>query len=215
MEELQASVARITRLKNWLTENTFTSDLSVIQSAEHMQVADEIAEKSITLVRDQNKYLPIKLDADKRIAVIIPVPQDLTPADTSSYIQPKLAESIREFHTQTDEFKIPYAPNEEDISVTLKRVRGYDLIVVGTINAYAEEKQAEFVRQLLGMGKPVIVVAMRLPYDLAAFPQASTFVCTYSILEPSMRAAARALFGFGEMTGQLPVSIPGLSEAGT
>ncbi len=214
MNELQASVARIARLKKWLKENASTPDLSVIQSAAHMQIANEIAEKSITLVRDQNKYLPIKLDGDKRIAVIIPVPQDLTPADTSSYIQPKLAESIREFHRQTDEFKIPYAPSEQDVAAALKRVHGYDLIVVGTINAYAEEKQAEFVRQLLEMGKPVIVVAMRLPYDLAAFPQASTFVCTYSILEPSMRAAARALFGYGEMTGQLPVSIPGLAEAG-
>ena len=213
MTELQASVARITHLKNWLAENASTPDLSVIQSPEHMQVANEIAEKSITLVRDQNNYLPIKLDEDKRIAVIIPVPQDLTPADTSSYIQPKLVNAIREYHKQTDEFKIPYAPSQEDVAATLKHVHGYDLIVVGTINAYAEGKQAEFVRQLLGMGKPVIVVAMRLPYDLAAFPQASTFVCTYSILEPSMRAAARALFGFGEMTGQLPVSIPGLAEA--
>ncbi len=215
MDELQASVARIARLKNWLKENESRPDLSVIQSTAHMQFADEIAEKSITLVRDQNKYLPIKLDEDKRIAVIIPVPQDLTPADTSSYIQPQLAESIREFHKQTDEFKIPYAPSDEDIAVTLKCVHNYDLIVVGTINAYAEEKQAEFVRQLLEIGKPVIVVAMRLPYDLAAFPQASTFVCTYSILEPSMRAAACALFGYREMTGQLPVSIPGLAEAGT
>ncbi|MBI3151419.1 MAG: glycoside hydrolase family 3 C-terminal domain-containing protein [Chloroflexi bacterium] len=214
MDELQTSVARITRLKNWLSENSSKPDLSVIQSTEHMQVANEIAEKSITLVRDDRRYLPIKLDADKRIAVIIPVPQDLTPADTSSYIQPKLAESIRVYHAQTDEFKIPYAPNDGDIAAALKRVREHDLIVMGTINAYAEEKQAEFVRQLLQTGKPVIVIAMRLPYDLAAFPQASTFVCTYGILEPSMRAVAKALFGYGEMTGQLPVSIPGLVEAG-
>ena len=52
--------------------------------------------------------------------------------------------------------------------------------------------------------------ATRLPYDLAAFPQASICVCTYGILEPFMRAAAKAIFGFGEMTGRLPVSIPGL-----
>ena len=178
-----------------------------------MQVANEIAEKSITLVRDEKKYLPIKLEADKRIAVILPVPQDLTPADTSSYIQPKLAESIHAYHAQTDEFKISLAPSEQETIELLEKVRGYDLVVMGTINAYAEEKQAEFVRQLLQMDKPVIIIALRLPYDLAAFPQASTFVCTYSILEPSMRAAAKAIFGFGEMTGRLPVSIPGLVEA--
>lgn len=209
-KNLQASVDRIMRLKNWLIENATSPDLSVIQCAKHMQVANEIAEKSITLVRDEKKYLPIKLESEKRIAVIIPIPQDLTPADTSSYIQPKLAESIREYHTQTDEFKIPYAPSEQDASKVLEQVRGYDLIVMGTINAYAEKKQAEFVRQLLQMRKPVIIIAMRLPYDLAMFPQASTYVCTYSILEPSMRAAAKAVFGHSEMTGRLPVSIPGL-----
>jgi beta-N-acetylhexosaminidase len=209
-EKLQASVDRITQLKDWLVEHATSPDLSVIQSVEHMQVANEIAEKSITLVRDEKKYLPIKLESGKRIAVIIPVPQDLTPADTSSYIQPKLAESIREYHVQTDEFKIPYTPSEQDTSKVLEQVREYDLIVMGTINAYAEEKQAEFVRQLLKLDKPVINIALRLPYDLAAFPGASTYVCTYSILEPSMRAAAKAVFGHSEMTGRLPVSIPGL-----
>jgi beta-N-acetylhexosaminidase len=208
--ELQASVDRISRLKNWIAEHGTSPDLSVIQCAEHMQVANEIAEKSITLVRDEKKYLPIKLDSIKRIAVVIPVPQDLTPADTSSYIQPKLAEAIRAYHAQTDEFKISFAPDEQETASVLSLVSGYDLIVVGTINAYSQEKQAEFVRQVLKTDKPVIIVAMRLPYDLASFPQASTYMCTYSILEPSMRAAAKAMFGLGEMTGRLPVSIPGL-----
>ncbi len=92
----------------------------------------------------------------------------------------------------------------------MEHVRNYDLIVMGTINAFAEDKQAELVRQLLRLDKPVIVIALRLPYDLAAFPEAPAFLCTYSILEPSMHAAARALFGLTRMTGQLPVSVPGM-----
>ena len=140
MSDLQASVERISRLKNWLTENSTSPDLNVIQCAEHMQVANEIAESSITLVRDEKKYLPVKLDVGKRIAVIIPLPQDLTPADTSSYIQPKLAESIRKYHSQVDEFKIPLAPDEQEISSVLEQVRNHDLIVVGTINAICREK---------------------------------------------------------------------------
>lgn len=203
---LQASVDRIVRLKDWLAENRTTPDLSVIRCARHL----EIAEKSITVVRDEQKQLPVRLEADKRIAVIIPVSQDLTPADTSSYIQPKLAESIRMYHARTDEFEIPYAPDEQEAASVLEKIRGYDLVVMGTINACTEERQAGFVRRLLQTGRPVIVIAMRLPYDLAAFPQASTFLCTYSILEPSMWAVAKAVFGYGEMKGRLPVSIPGL-----
>ena len=213
-DELQVSVARISRLKKWLSDHSTSQDLSVIRSAEHMQIANEIAEKSITLVRDHQKYLPLKLEADQRIAVIVPFPRDLTPADTSSYVQPKLAESIRAYHARVDEFVIPYSPGAEVASSVLARVGEYDAIVAGTINAYAEENQANFVREILKMGKPAIIVAMRLPYDLTCFPHAPTFICTYSILEPSMRAVAKALFGLGEMKGRLPVSIPGLNEAG-
>lgn len=214
MDEMQASVTRITRLKAWISEHATRPDLSVIRSAEHLQVADEIAEGSITLVRDHTGILPLRLEEEKRIAVIVPTPQDLTPADTSSYVQPRLADFVRKHHARTDGFNISYSPDEQEVASMGERMRGYDIVIAGTINAYAEEKQAEFIRQLLQTGKPVIVVAMRLPYDLAAFPQASTFLCTYSILEPSMRAAAQVLFGFGEMKGRLPVSIPGLYEAG-
>lgn len=41
----------------------------------------------------------------------------------------------------------------------------------------------------------MVVVAMRLPYDLVSFEEVSAFICTYSILEPSMRALAKAIFG--------------------
>lgn len=213
MDELKMSVERIDRLRKWISGHSVSFDLSIIRSAEHMKVADEIAERSITLVRDRNRNLPINLDSGNRIAVVVPIPQDLTPADSSSYVQPKLAESIREYHARTDEFTIPYSPSDNEIASVFERVREHDVVVVGTINAYAEKNQASFVCELLKIGKPVIIVAMRLPYDLAAFPQASTFVCTYSILEPSMRAVAKAIFGRREMKGQLPVSIPGLKEA--
>jgi beta-N-acetylhexosaminidase len=55
---------------------------------------------------------------------------------------------------------------------------------------------------------------MRLPYDLTAFEEAPAFVCTYSILEPSMRAAASAMFGKSRFEGHLPVSIPNLYPIG-
>jgi beta-N-acetylhexosaminidase len=211
--ELEASLGRISRLKKWLADQPPAPDLSVIQSADHLKIADEIAERSITLVRDRVKLLPIHLASDKKIAVVIPLPQDLTPADTSSYVMPKLADSIRAYHPRVDEIRIPFAPSEQDRAVLRQKLRGYDLVVIGTINAYAQAEQAEFVREALRMNVPVIIVAMRLPYDLMAFPDASTFVCTYSILEPSMRAAAKALFGHSEMTGRLPVTIPGSDDA--
>jgi len=214
LAELDESLKRIQSLKQWIGSQPPAPDLSVIQCAEHMQVADEIAEKSITLVRDNANLLPIDLKPEQRIAVIVPTPEDLTPADTSSYVTPKLADSLREYHSRVDEFIISYKPDEKEIASVLEKVRDYDFIVIGTINAFNQEGQSELVCEIQKFNTPMIVVALRLPYDLVAFPEVSTYLCTYGILEPSMRALAKAVFGHGEMTGRLPVSIPGLYEAG-
>ncbi len=213
LDEIKASAQRIQSLKDWLAKKFSMPELSVIGCSEHQKVADEIAEASITLVRDQANLLPLHLEANQRIAVVIPKPQALTPADTSSYIAPALAHSLRAFHQYVDEFVIPYAPTESDISALLLHLKDYHHIVVGTLNAYTQTGQQTLVRETLKTGIPTIVVALRLPYDLAAFPEAPTYLCTYSILEPSMRALAKEVFGHGEIKGRLPVAIPGLYEA--
>ena len=213
VDEIHASANRIATLKDWISKHITSPDLSTIGCLEHQKVADEIAVQSITLVRDQDNLLPLHLNSDQRIAVVIPKPQDLTPADTSSYIVPALASSLRAYHQNLDEFIVPYAPAEKDISAVVQQLKQYDLIIVGTLNAYNQPGQQTLVQEILKTGIPTVVVALRLPYDLAAFPEAPTYVCTYSILEPSMRALAKAVFGHGEIKGHLPVAIPGLYEA--
>jgi beta-N-acetylhexosaminidase len=186
----------------------------VVGCAAHQAVAAEIAECSMTLVRDNANLLPLKLDPEQRIAAILPKPIDLTPADTSSYVTPGLGAALRRYHPNIDEFPLSYAPEVDEIANLLERLRKYDMLILGTLNAYASPSQAEFVRQALKLGIPSIVVALRLPYDLAVFPEANTYVCTYSILEPSMEALAKVLFGKIEFKGKLPVSIPDLYPLG-
>jgi beta-N-acetylhexosaminidase len=62
-----------------------------------------------------------------------------------------------------------------------------------------------------------VTVALRTPWDLAAYPEAGTHVCTYSILRESMDALAAALFGRttgAAFPGRLPVRIAGIAERG-
>ena len=56
------------------------------------------------------RQLPLRLTADERIVVIVPQPKDLTPADTSSYDKPALAEAIRAHHDRVDEIVMPIDP---------------------------------------------------------------------------------------------------------
>jgi beta-N-acetylhexosaminidase len=158
--------------------------------------------------------LPLRLRPEQRIAAIVPRPTDLTPADTSSYVTPTLAVALREQHPNVDEYRVSYAPDAEEIAQLAEQVRDHAVLIVGTLNACASPEQAELVRRLLRLNIPSVVAALRLPYDLAAFPAAQTYVCTYSVLEPSMQALAGALFGRIAFEGRLPVSIPGLYPAG-
>jgi beta-N-acetylhexosaminidase len=214
LEDMQMSIERILSLKQWLTDQSQNLELDTVGCDEHLQVADEIARRSITLIRDQTGLLPLRLSPEKKIAVVFPTPMDLTPADTSSYVLPVLGKALRLQHTHVDEFLISQTPSSMDICNLVGQLWKYDLIVIGTINAYNQTQQAILVREAIKTAIPTIVVALRLPYDLTAFPEAQTYICTYSILEPSMIALAKALFGKSGFSGCLPVSIPGLYPKG-
>ncbi len=211
---IQNSAARIVNLKGWLTRQAISHNLDVVGCAAHQAVADEIAERSVTLVQNAAHLIPLKLEPGQHVAVVVPQPLDLTPADTSSYIIPKLADAVRLYHPVVDEIIIPFNPNEEDIQNVFKRIADSDLVICGTINAFDSTGQALLVNKLVQNGKPVIVAALRMPYDLTVFPEIQTYLCTYSIQEPSMRALAGVLFGKIPPQGHLPVSIPGLHPTG-
>ncbi len=69
--EVMASAARVLALKRWLADRP-RPPLDVVGSAEHQALAAEIAARSVTLVRDDARRLPLRLRPDGRIAVIVP-----------------------------------------------------------------------------------------------------------------------------------------------
>jgi beta-N-acetylhexosaminidase len=210
---LLASARRVLALKEWLAGQA-TPDIDVVGSAGHRALADEIAGRSITLVRDEAHRLPLRLAPEARLAVVMPRPEDLTPADTSSYVTPTLAAAMRRYHPQVDEFVTTHRPTSEEIAAIRLRAQDYDLVIAGSINVHGNPEQAALVKALLEAEIPLIAVALRTPYDLAAFPGVQTYVCTYSIQEPSMVALAKVLWGQAPFRGHLPASIPDMYRLG-
>jgi beta-N-acetylhexosaminidase len=138
----------------------------------------------------------------------------MTPADTSASVAPGLAQAIRARHPHVDEVVTSSSPTHAEISGLRQRAGDYQLVVVGTINAWFDSGQPDLVDALLASGVPVVTVALRVPFDLARYPAAPTHVCTYSILSPSLDALVRALWGDVPFQGRLPASIPGQYPTG-
>lgn len=199
--------ARIQNLRASLPTEPPSRD--VIGCAEHQAIAQEIADKSITLVRDTAQQLPLKPATDDTIVVITPEPTNFTPADTSSGVQIGLADAIRQRHANTHSFELSAKATQNDIDGLLQQSADADTVVVGTILADKQEMQALLVNRLLEAGKNPVVIAMRTPYDLVAFPSVETYLCTYSIRPASMEATARVLFGEIEAVGVLPCAVRG------
>lgn len=211
--QMKHSVQRILALKQWIAAQT-QPDLEVVGCQPHRALAQEIANRAVTLVRDEAGLLPLGLPANGRIALIVPEFQNLTPADTSASEKMTLGSALRKYHPYVDEYIVPQRPCESIISTFRERIEQYDLVIIGTIEAVRQPEQAALVNALLDTAVPLIVVALRTPYDLAVFPRAQTYACTYSIQEPAMQAVAAALWGEIPFQGKLPVQIPGLYPVG-
>jgi hypothetical protein len=55
----------------------------------------EVARRSLTVVRDEARGLPLRLGPEERILAVMPLPVDHTPADTSSTVPPVHAAALR------------------------------------------------------------------------------------------------------------------------
>jgi beta-N-acetylhexosaminidase len=209
----RVSAARVQDLRQWLA-GFDRPDLSVVGGPAHAALASELASRALTLVRDDDGLLPLALEPTDRIAAIMPTPTDQTPADTSSTVPPGLAAALRAHHPAVDEIVVAHAPSSDEIAAVRERVRDHKLIVVGTTAAFTERAQAALVEGLLEVGRPVITIALRTPFDLAAYPSSRVHASSYGILQPSLEALGAALFGRAGFPGRLPAAIPGLHPTG-
>jgi len=201
--ELAASSARLAGLRSWLAAAGRAPTLDVVGSAEHRAVARELAERAMTRTDDG---APLAWTPDTRILAVMPRPTDLTPADTSSRVAPGLGRALRTRFVSVEEVVVEVAPSDVDIADLRERALGFDGVVVGTIEAHRQPRQAALVRAFFETGLPTVAVALRTPWDRSVYPAGVPGICTYSILPDSLEALARGLAGEIGFPGRVPVA---------
>jgi beta-N-acetylhexosaminidase len=213
-QAVQQAVDRVLNLKarylSWSDVPVTTTLPASIGSEKHLQLQSLAFELSTTLVRNREALLPLNLNQDKRIVVLSPQRNTRTSAEDRDYSDELLVEMLQQYHSHVE--LVPVLPGmlEDDCAMLLQATRESDIFVLATVSAHRDVQQAELVRCLISSKRHIIVIALHNPYDLQAFPQLSTYLCTYEYSRPALFAAVRVMFGVKQAKGKLPVRIPGL-----
>jgi beta-N-acetylhexosaminidase len=216
---LDASVRRILRLKEQLglhrgAHVSLDSARTAVGRSEHQAAARELAERSITLVRDSAAVVPLREGA--RVLSV-------TFARRSDYLAGRAfdAELRTAFPRLRSEFIDADEPDAR-MQRVLSAARDADVVVIGSYvthawNATTVEAPRAFA-DLVGRagagGAKILVVAMGNPYLLQQIPEVPAYLVAWGGLPVSQQAAARAVLGRSPIGGRLPIPIPPVAPFG-
>ncbi|MFD7835209.1 glycoside hydrolase family 3 protein [Streptomyces sp. NPDC059761] len=165
----------------------------------HLAAADEIAAGTTTLLANPVKLLP--LDPTAAPPVLVTGTDPASPSGTTGPPTAVLARELTALGCRAT--AVPPAR-------AVAAAPGNAAVLVCTYNVpEGDDPQRTLVTELLATGVPVVVVAIRNPYDPARLPACAAELATYTWTDVEMRAAARVVTGAVRPTGRLPVPVPG------
>lgn len=189
----------------------------VVNHPSFNELADNIAEHSITLARDKQKLLPVNPNGKKLFNLTFTDEEDR--AITKPFIDELTKRNVR-----VESLTIGARANETEINEALARLESAkpDVVIYsvavrarsgkGSVALPAVGKR--LAQELVNRRLPMITISFGNPYMLLAIADSPSYLLAYSPFPVSQRAAAKAVCGEIPIKGQLPISLPGLYPMG-
>ncbi|GAB2614171.1 glycoside hydrolase family 3 N-terminal domain-containing protein [Emticicia sediminis] len=210
MEEIDFRVRKILMAKSWVGLDKYRpTDIKNLIADLNTTKSDllnrQLAEATITLVKNDDKILPIK-DLTKRIASV-----------SIDAVQPTAFQKMTDNYTTIDHFLLPPNAPDSSINKVLAQTQNYDVILVNlhlnNIRPAAKygitDANKKALKALVNTGKAITTIFGN-PYSLDKFDdleKSKAIVMAYQLTNYMEEAAAQAIFGAIPILGKLPVSI--------
>ncbi|MEP7343030.1 MAG: glycoside hydrolase family 3 N-terminal domain-containing protein [Acidobacteriota bacterium] len=219
---ITASVERLLRAKAalGLHQKKMINFDEVDRAVNHprfLDLAQQIADRSITLARDEQKLLPLTSAKGKLFNLTFTDEDDR--AITRTFV-----EELRARGSQVESQTLDTRSTEAEINRVLMKLDAvkpeaviYSVAVrarsgKGSVALPAAGKR--LAEELFKRRLPLIVISFGNPYLLGTISDSPSYLLAYSPFPVSQRAAAKAVLGEIEISGKLPVSLPGLYSSG-
>jgi beta-N-acetylhexosaminidase len=182
------------------------------------QLANEIAAHAITLVRDDVKLFPLNLPANAKILNLA-----ITNGDDRLWITQPFVATMARAGRKMDTIVLDDRSSDVEVQQAVDHAGTVNIVIVsmygrvrsGQAGSVALPKPGtKALMDLLDRRIPMIGISFGNPYLLLSFPKLQTYVVAYGDMPSLQNAAARALLGQIDVTGRLPISLPGLYPRG-
>jgi beta-N-acetylhexosaminidase len=186
---------------------------AVVGIAEHRALAQDVAQRAITLLRDSGATLPLP---SGRVAIVNYMPEtELKASRAFTREFGKLRPGPRTV------VKISPATGKAQLDSLATQLASADAIILA---AYVRRVEGEGRTTVpphiatwidsVAAGRKALVLAFGNPYVIRQFPRARTYLNTFGVGDALEIAAARAITGAARISGKSPVSLPGFFRAG-
>jgi len=192
----------------------------VVGSRDVPALATEIAEHAVTLVRDEDKLVPLKnLKPESRVFNLA-----VTNGDDRSWIANAFVTRLGRGGVKVETIVLDERSTDQEVQKAIERAKSADLVIASlygrvrsgqALSVGVPETGARALSALIGARAPIVGISFGNPYLLQSFPGLRTYLVAYGDMPSLQQAVARALLGEIDIGGRLPISLPGLYPRGT
>jgi beta-N-acetylhexosaminidase len=186
----------------------------VVDSPEAAELAQEVADRAVTLVKDSKDSLPLR---HPESACLIAMTEGRRSQQGSRLIDEvkKRAPGMTTAVVDPTMSKADLDQVSEKTSICSEIVAAaYVTVAAERGNVALAGEYPDFLNGLIDGKAPVLLISLGNPYLVRSFPNAPAYMATFSPTTTSEVAVAKALFGEIPITGHLPVTIPGVAKYG-
>lgn len=189
---------------------------AIVGDSMHVALAQQAADRSITVVRDSLHILPLDLTASTRLlSITIARRTDLGASEAFNAALGKRSPSMRSEFVMSDDPAVNYPrlagmADSADVTIVSSYVgQSWNVTSVDAPKAFAD-----WIGRITASGRRVIVVAFGNPYLLSQIPGVPEYVVAWDGAPASQQSAARVLMGVTPASGHLPITIPPVAKRG-
>ena len=198
---------------------------NIVGARAHEAVADEVSQRSITLVKDERNQVPLTVGADAQILYlsVLDSPGGWRIAAPSRAFIPEL----KRRWTGVTSLEVTERSTANELELVRAMAPRYDAVIASVfVRAASGSGRMDLPANMQGLlrtiarqteqsRKPFITVLFGNPYTATFLTDVPAILLTYDFYDRAERSAVKALAGDAPILGKLPIGLPGLAERGT